>query len=172
MGPSHVGYQSAGGLSRLDERLYVARMARSHLHDGNLVRAVEAEQRLGHAHVVVEVALGGHDVVALCEHSRHEFLGCGLAVGARDAYHGYAELPAVLACQQLEGLQAVVNAYHPVGKLLAHVDIFVDDGIAATLEQGILGKEVAVERCALEGQEDASGRELTAVGGDYGVFEI
>ena len=80
-------------------------MAGTHLYHGNLVLGIEAEQRLGYAHIVVEIALGGHHIILLCKHGANEFLGGGLAIGASDAYHGHAELAAMLARKVLESLQ-------------------------------------------------------------------
>ena len=109
VGTPHVGDESAGGLGSLYQRLDVARVRGSHLHDGDVVLVAQAEQGLGHAHVVVEVALRRHHVVALGEDGTDEFLGGRLAVGARDADDGDVELPTVLPCQVLVGLQTVVN---------------------------------------------------------------
>ena len=104
VGLAHVGNQSAGGLGGLGECLDVARMAGSHLDDGNLVHDVEAQQRLGNADVVVEVALGRHAVIALGEHGAHQFLGRCLAVGAGDGDDGDVKAAAMLARQVLESL--------------------------------------------------------------------
>ena len=108
---SHVGDESAGRLGRLGQCAYVARMAGPRLDDGDVVLLGKPEQRLGHAHVVVEVALGVEHVVSLAEHGGNEFLRGGLAVGARDAYDGNLELAAMLAGQVLEGLEAVGDIY-------------------------------------------------------------
>ena len=62
------------------------------------------EQRLGHAHIVVEVALRGQHVVFLSQHGAHQFLRGRLAVGAGDGDDGDVELSAMLASQVLEGL--------------------------------------------------------------------
>ena len=109
MGSAYVGDQTAGGLCRLCECLDVARMAGAHLDDGDLVLLRQAEEGLGHAYVVVEVALGVEHIVFLREHSCYEFLGGRLAVGACDADDGDVELTAMLAGQVLERLQAVVD---------------------------------------------------------------
>ena len=109
MGLAHVGDDAAGGLGGLGQPLYVAGVAGPHLHHGYLVLGLEAEERLRHAHVVVEVALRAVYAVLLGEHGGGQFLGGGLAVGACYAYHGYAEAAAVLARQHLEGVQAVVH---------------------------------------------------------------
>ena len=65
MGTTHVGDESAGGLGSLGQRLDVARMRGTHLDDGYLVLRTQTEQRLGHAYIVVEVALGSQHIVLL-----------------------------------------------------------------------------------------------------------
>ena len=84
-------------------------MARPHLDDGNLVFLREAEEGLGHTHVVVEVALSGQHVILLRKYCLDQFLRGGLAVGAGDADDGDFETAAVFAGQVLERLQAVVD---------------------------------------------------------------
>ena len=84
-------------------------MAGTHLDDGYLVAVVQSEEGLGHAHVVVEIALCEEDIILLLQDGRNEFLGGGFAVGARDADDRDVELAAMLAGQVLEGLETVGN---------------------------------------------------------------
>ena len=83
---THIGDDGIVGLYHVDESLDVARMRRTHLHNGNLMLRTKAKQGLGHAYVVVEVALCVQHVVFLLQHGSGEFLGRCLSVGARDAY--------------------------------------------------------------------------------------
>lgn len=84
-------------------------MRGTHLDNGNIVIGRQAEQRLGHAHVVVVVALGMHDMVAACKNGRDKLFCRCLAVGAGDADNRYGKMAAVLARQLLIGCQTVVN---------------------------------------------------------------
>ena len=109
MGSAYVGDQTAGGFCCFCECLDVARMAGAHLDDGDFVLLCQSEEGLGHAYVVVEVALSVEHIVFLREHSSYEFLGGRLAVGACDADDGDVELTAMLAGQVLVSLQTILN---------------------------------------------------------------
>ena len=61
----------------------------------------EAEERLRHTDVVVEIALGKEHVISLRKDGGNEFLRGRLAVGARNAYHGDGELTAVMTGEKL-----------------------------------------------------------------------
>ena len=176
MSAPHIGDEPAGGLCRLGQRLDVAGVAGTHLYDGNLVFGAQAQQRLWHAHVVVEVALCGQHVVLLAEHGLHQFLRRGLAVGAGDAYDGNVELTAVLACQQLQGLQRVADGYEALAQrgigLGQSGAVITDDGQGAALLQGLQGEAVAVEVVAFQCQEDAALGAVAAVGGDARVLLV
>ena len=166
---AHVGDQSAGGLGSLGERLDVARVARTHLHHGNLMLGSQTQQRLGHAHVVVVVALGGHHAKLLRQHGTHKLLGSGLAIGASDAHHGDGKLATMLARQVFERLQRVRDEDHALalqrtGGKGAVDRLVVDHGKGAAFLQRLQGKLVAVERLALQGNENAALRAVTTVG--------
>ena len=79
---SHVGYYAVVRLDDVDQSLDFARMVGSHLYHGNIVFGREAQQRLRHAEVVVEVALSVEHVIFFGQYGCHEFLCRGLAVGA------------------------------------------------------------------------------------------
>ena len=112
-------------------------MAGAHLDDGYLVFRSQAEQRLGHPYVVVEVALGVEHVVLLLQHGGDELLGGRLAVGAGNADDGNLELAAVFAGQVLEGLEAVVDLDDlPLGRLGGGHSL-VNDGVGAALFQSL-----------------------------------
>ena len=148
--PAHVGDDGIVGLDDVDECAYVAGMRGPHLHYGEVVLGAEAQQCLRHADVVVEVALREEHVVFLLQHGGGKLLCCGLAVGAGDAYDARAELAAVMARELLQGGEAVVDedAARVGGKLL-----LVHHGVGAALLQRHCGKAVAVERRALEREE-------------------
>ena len=150
VGASHVGYQSAVGLYNVHQCAYVSRVACAHLHHGYVVVCREAQQRLGHADVVVEVACRAEHAVFLAQYGCRQFLCRCLAVGAGYAYHGYAELPAVVACKLLQRLQAVVYEY---AAFVRGIFGLVHHGPVASLFQGGGGKAVAVERFAFQCHE-------------------
>ena len=171
VGTAHVGDHAAGRLHILHELADVIGMGSSHLHDGDLMLFAQAEECLGHAHVVVEVALGKHHVVFLAENGRYEFFGSGLAVGARDSYHRNVEVAAVLAGEFLEGGEAVVHEdVTPVA--LLGILLFVHNHIGAAFLQSHAGKLVAVKRGTLQGEEDAALGTIAAVGGNHRVLKV
>ena len=131
MGTSHISDEATGGLCRLGQCLDVARMAGAHLDNGNVVFLCQAEQRLGHAHVVIEIALGIEHVVLLLKHVGNQFLRGGLAVGACDSDDRDMELATMFASQVLEGLEAVVNEDETLVRtilIIQNVRI-IDDGV-------------------------------------------
>ena len=174
---AHIGDEAAGGFGGLCQRAYVARMARAHLHHGDVVVAGESQQGLGHPHIVVEVPLGRHHAVALSKHGTHEFFGRRLAIGAGDADDGDAELPPVFPRQVFEGLQGVVNEAHLRGvAALRHIAVkhlwVAHHRQGASLREGLCGKLIAIEGVAFQRDEDASLGAFTAVGGHHGVLAI
>ena len=169
VGTTDVGNESAGGFDGLYERLDVARVAGTHLDDGYLVLLGQAEQCLGHTHVVVEVTLGVEHVVLLAQNGGDEFLGGRLAVGAGDADNWDIELAAVLACQVLKGLQTVLDYdYFWIGWRY----ILINNGVGTAFLQRLNRKLVTIERLALQSEKDATLGALAAVGGDYRVFLV
>ena len=175
VGTSHIGDEAAGGFCRLYQRLDVARMRGTHLHYGNVVLLVQSEQRLRHPDIVVEVALGGHHVVALRQYGTYQFLGSRLAVGTRNTDDGYVELPTVLACQVLEGLQTVLYYNHSVCKALLpfrEVGEGFHNSIAATLLQCLKSKLVSIKRLTFQRQEDAALGTFARVRGDARMLLI
>ena len=117
-------------------------MRGSHLHHSDVVAVVQTEQRLGHSHIVVEVALCSHYVVFFSQHGAYQLLGGCLAVGTCDAYDGQLELAAMLTSQVLECLQAVI---HEDDAFVRLVFFLVNDGVGTAFLQCLLGKLVAVE---------------------------
>ena len=152
VGTTYVGDDGIVGFYHIDERLYVARMRRSHLHNGYLVLGTQAQQCLGHANVVVEVALSVQHVVLLLQHGSREFLGCCLSVGARDAYDWRGERASMIQRQLLERGKTVV-AQNVACIALGRILRLIYHGIGATLLECHCRKLVAVERCSLQGEE-------------------
>ena len=60
---TYVGNHTTSRFHVLYEFLDVARMGGSHFDDGNFMLGVQTEEGLGHAYVIIEVALGEHHVV-------------------------------------------------------------------------------------------------------------
>ena len=65
MGAPHISNQPTGWFHIVHQPLDISGVTGTHLHDSNLVLLVEREQRLGHAYVIVEVALREHYLVFL-----------------------------------------------------------------------------------------------------------
>ena len=169
MGASYVGNQATCRLGSLHQRLDVARMRGSHLHYGNVVLLVESEQRLGHTHVVVEVALCSHHVIAFRQHRTYQFLRCRLTIGSRNANDGYVELATVFASQVFVGLQTIINQQDT---LVCLIFLLVDNRIGATLLEGLQGKLVAIERGTFQGQKYTTFRTVARIGSDARVLLI
>ena len=169
MSTSHVGDDATVGFHDVDKSLDVAGMACAHLHDSDLMVLGEAQQGLGHADVVVEVALREEHVVTLAQDGSKQLLGCGLAVGACDAYNLCAEGAAVMQGKLLQGVQTVVGEDEPRVALNGIFGL-VDHGVGAALVKSCCCKLVAVERFALEREEDASFGTVATVGCDNGVL--
>ena len=96
-----VGDESVVGLGDGAELGDVPWLARSHLDEGELVFCPEAKECQGDTDMIVEVALGVEEAVALGEDSCCELLGGRLAVGACDSDHGQAECLAVVVGELL-----------------------------------------------------------------------
>ena len=135
-------------------------LAGAHLNDGNLVLGAQAQQRLRHTYVVVEISLGGQHIVLLAKHGLHQFLCSGLSVGPGNGNDGNVELAAMLAGQVLVGLQAVFHKYEA---LVGGVFLFVYDGQCTSFLQGLCGELVSIEGVALQGQEDTADGAVAAI---------
>ena len=85
----------------------LARAAHAHLHHHGLRLRICGQKRLGHAQLVVLVALRGDDGVRRGQHVAHEVLRRGLARRAGDADHTALEVPAPLARQVRDGVRRV-----------------------------------------------------------------
>ena len=138
-----VGDQSACRLNIVNQSFDVAGMRSTHLHHSDLVVGGEPQQCLGHTDVVVVVGLGVHHAVFLSEHSRDEFFGRGLAVGAGDADNRNGELAAVLACQFLVRGETIVDKNKAVIAFFG-VFLLINNGITASFLKCALGEFVSV----------------------------
>ena len=169
MRTAHVCDERIVGLNDLHQRLDVARVRRAHLHDCYVVCRVQAQQCLGHADVVVEVALGVEHVVFLQKHRSREFLCGGLAVGSGDADDRRAERTSVIACELLQSVQTVVDE-NEASVALNDVLRFIDNSISAALLKRSSSKLVAVERSAFQGEEQRTDGAVATVGCNNGVL--
>ena len=152
VGTTYVGYDGIVRFYHVNQRLDVARMRRAHLHNGNLVLRTQSQQRLGHAYVVVEIALRVQHVILLLQHGSREFLGCCLSIGARNAYDWRGERASMIERQLLERGKAVV-AQNVACIALGRILRLVHYSIGAPLLERHCRKLVAVERCSLQGEE-------------------
>ena len=161
---AHAGDQAAGGLGDLHQSGDLAGRAGAHLHDGHLGLLVDAEEGERHADVVVEVGLGGHQVVFPAEDGGNEFLGGRLAVGTRDADHRNVELAAVVGRQLLQHGERVLD-HDAFASLVrgAFQQEAVHDGIFGAGLQGCLREIVTVELLAFQGEEHHALFNLAAV---------
>lgn len=112
-----------------------------------------------------------HHVEALGEHSRKEFLGGSLAIGACDAHYRNVKLATMLTRQLLESGETVVDENYP---LVGLIGIFrlVDQGVGTALVECRLGKAVAIERLAFQGDEDTACRTVATVGSDLRMLQV
>ena len=135
-------------------------MAGAHLHNGNLGAGAYLEHRERNAYLVVQVALGGTYPVGGAQRGLDKLLGGGLAVGAGQADHRNAELPAVVGRQGFEGFQRVGDL-DQTG--VFGLQILPCHGIGGSLFQGLESKAVAVEVFSLQGKEQLVFPEGTGV---------
>ena len=98
---AHIGDKSAVGLADVDQFGDITGMRSTHLDKSEVVFSGHAQERQRYADAVVQVALSIEQVVFLLQYSRRQFLGCGLAVGARDAYNPNPQLASPVARQFL-----------------------------------------------------------------------
>ena len=65
MGSAYIGNKSTSRFSCLSKRLDIARMTGSHLNDSYLMLLCEAEQRLRHTNIIIEITLSIEHIVFL-----------------------------------------------------------------------------------------------------------
>ena len=111
MGLAHVGNEAVVRTGYYHQLFYVAGMRSTHLDDRDFGFGGHLEQAQGHSYIVVQIALGGGYAVLGAEHSRHEFLGGGLAVGAGKADYRYSKPFAVKDSEFLELSERIPHLY-------------------------------------------------------------
>ena len=109
MGLTDHGEHAERGTDDVVEDLHLAGLADTGLEDSHLGLGVEEPKGEGHADLRI-VAAGGscHDVVH-GEGLIEPLLDHGLAIAARDAYHGDGEALTMACGQLLEGSKRVAN---------------------------------------------------------------
>ena len=142
-------------------------MVRAHLHDGDFRVRADAEDRQGHADVVVQVPFRGRDLEMRGQDLADEFLGRGLAVRAGQADDGNLQL---LPMPGRELLQRPERVRETEEAGVVALGVVIDDGIGGAGLEGLQGIGVAVESLALEGDEklaglDGPGVRIHALGG-------
>ena len=168
VGPADVGDEPVVGLGNRGQQGDFAAGARPHLHHAELRRGIHRQQRQRHADVVVQIALRGAEHEALGEHAGDELLGRRLAVAACDGQDWNGQCAAVFAGQRLERREHVVDEDAP----LAGCRRVVDNGPHGPLFEGLGGKAVAVERSALQGEEERVGQYPPRVGRDVRMLPV
>ena len=110
-------------------------MTCSHLYHGNFMLGAQSEERLGHTHVVIEIALGKQYIIFLAKYRSNKFLGGCLAVGASDTYNGDVKLAAMVASEGLECGKAILNEDIPLVSGIGILSL-IHNSISTTLVEG------------------------------------
>ena len=103
--------------------------------------------------MIIEVALGIEEAVGRREDCGRELLGRRLTIRPSDRDDGDTQLLTVVAGEQLQGLQAVLDEDRSLVDLCGGV---VDDSVGSTSLQCGMGILIAVEACSAQGEEDAA----------------
>ena len=144
MGTTYIGNHTACRFNIFHEFLYVSRVACAHFYNSYIVITVKTQQSLWYAYIIIEVALGMHDVIFCSQYRRNKFLGGSLSVCTSNAYDRNIEMSSVLSCNFLECIETVVNENNIVVSNHS-IFLFIYDSIRTSLLQSCLGKLVAVE---------------------------
>ena len=166
---AHIRYQPEVWLHDFAQRGDFAGVVGARLDNGDFMVGAEAQQGFGHADVVVEVTLREEHLIFFAQHGRHEFLGRGLAVRARDLQRGQGEAAAVEGGELLERVEHVGHMNKP---FVAFRFGIVHYGVGAACRQCLVGKLIAVERCASQGEEYGAFGAVARVGSHRGVREV
>ena len=159
---AYVGDESAVGVDDGGELSNLARMVGSGLHYGNVVEWREAEERFGHADVVVEVSGSGQHAVLAGKDGGGEFLCGRLAVRTRNLHDGCAQHAAVVCGKVLEGLEDIVDKNHPC--IAGSHFCTVHNGIGTSVFKSLGSKVIAVETGAAEGEEERAFGAVAGIG--------
>ena len=109
MGASDVGQDADGRLDDGFQRPHFARLGDASLEDGQLVVRPHLPDGQGYADLRIVAARRAHDATVVAQQLVEPFLHHRLAVTARDAHHGDAELRPVQLRQLLQSLQGRRN---------------------------------------------------------------
>ena len=152
------------------EPSHLAEVADAHLHHGNLMGVLQAQQRPGHAELVVEVLFRLVGVEAPGEHRRDHLLGGGLAHRASDADHGNVKAAAM---PRGEGSDGAKRGIHDDAGRFGIIDglAFGDTARGAAFEAPS-DEVVSIHPRAPEGHKQRAGRDGPAVAGDGGHLAV
>ena len=162
---SDDGVKRHGGAHHFRQAFHIPRVGDAHLHHGAFMGLVQAEQRDGHAQVVVEVPRCLVDAKALGEHRRRHLLGGGLSDAPGDAQHRDVKLRAVKPGGGLQGGHRVRNEDHTRLHLIR--DALRQRTGSAFFQRGG-DKIMAVHPLAGDGGKEAAGGHGAAVRGHGG----
>ena len=119
--------------------------------------------------MIIEVALGIEEAVGRREDGCGQLLGRRLTIRPSDRDDRDAQLLTVVAGEQLQGLQAVLDEDRALVDLCVGV---IDDSIGSASLQCGTGILIAVEACSAQGEEDTALGELAGIGAHHGVGEV
>ena len=146
--------------------------AHGHLHDGDLGVGLDLEQRERHADLVVQIGAGGHGARDRPQQRRQDVLGRRLAGAAGDADDLDAGAAADGAGQLLEGAQAVVDDDARRGRRQRRRGLGAHHDRRRAAGEGGRRVLVAVERLALQRDEQVAGPHAAAVGADTPHLDV
>ena len=159
MSLAYIGYNAYGGAYYIRKGGYLAGGIGTHLYHRHPVFLVEAEQRQGHAGMVVEASFVLQRIELLAQHVGHKLLCCGLAHAAGYAHHGYIEYGAISLCHDKQCLYGGIHIYDRASIALF---VFRKHGYRALINR-LRNKIVTVEPFAYYWYEKAAGPYRPAV---------
>ena len=146
------------------QSLYLTRMVHAHFDDGVLGIVIQAEQRIGHADIVVLVALGFQRLAKGGQHGVTKLFRRGLSDTAGDADHLGAKQHTVVGRHSDHGFGAV---RHNDGTVCRDaLDRVVGDDIGCAVLVRTCSKVVAINAFAGKADKDAARLDLAAVRND------
>ncbi len=170
MGTPHVGYQAAIRLYHPAQEGNLPGVVGAGLYHRHFMLGAQTQKSAWHTDVVVEVALSEEGVVFHCQHGREQFLGGGLAVGARYLHHRDVGLPAMMCRQCLKRGQYILHQTETVVAFGDNIR-FVHHGHGTPLLQGLHGIQVAVEILTLQCKKHAPFGAVATVRRNLGMLQ-
>lgn len=152
MGQSNIGDHAVCRLGNLAQLGDFSLVVGPHFHKGEFSVHRHGEQREGHANVVVQVAMGSMHIEFPAQYRLDELFGGGFAIAACESKYRCFKTPPVGLCQALKGLESIVhrhNARSLYGRVVHHSS-------DAAFGDGLMGKGVAVETLAFQGDVEQS----------------